>query len=580
MKMKKFKNDVWGILRVFFVIFCCLTWGFPAYGLPEQGHTALANKYIWGLTTEASKNIHSAIIDKVPWRNSTGTMNHRELWGHSDDWFYKGKLPKEAVLKDICRVIGEENPQWTVQEVEKYSLKRYRELVSQSGQERIAEELQKHFSFLSRKEAMAVAEQAHAAHIVGDAKTAEGAKLNNIHRVQDTLRHPPLEAISAENKMNLDFTMRNVAMNGKDFSPAVFIGGAPNFERLKVEGFMRDQGLKMYNPPNKENIGVVFEGRNYLYKMDHGDIRKALTQANNSELRIILPDDEYNKFISNSRNADIVDRVIPESMVTGKSNTIKNSQLILQNEVQAKADEIAASQKDFIANVRKSIISKAAPYMLGGAIMAISGNWDVLNAAYQGEEEWEKALKRTATDFAGYTVTPMMIDGVLAKAGNNVAVMVPLKNAGLGYTIGYFAWGSGKEYFTFQTGDITYEEMLERLENRGKGAVAQGAMIPANMLVLKIFGGGAAWVVPVVIISGGYVWQRGTKWYQNKIWEQTVYMDDVLAILGPDLVEDFTLLTPERRDSLAEPERRFSFAEPERRDSLAEPERRSNFLDP
>jgi hypothetical protein len=57
-------------------------------------------------------------------------------------------------------------------------------------------------------------------------------------------------------------------------------------------------------------------------------------------------------------------------------------------------------------------------------------------------------------------------------------------------------------------------------------------------------------------------------------------MDDVLAILGPNLVEEFTLLTPERRDSLAEPERRFSFVEPEQKDSLAEPERRANFLAP
>ena len=134
----------------------------------------------------------------------------------------------------------------------------------------------------------------------------------------------------------------------------------------------------------------------------------------------------------------------------------------------------------------------------------------------------------------------------------------------------------------YQTGDITHEEMWERINNRGKRAAVQSVV----MLAIKIVGGSLAGTVimPVVIIGVGsgveYVLQRTEEWYQNKIWENTIYMDDVLAVLGPDLVEAFTLATPERRASLAEPERRPSLAEPERRSSLAEPERRDSLAEP
>ena len=110
-------------------------------------------------------------------------------------------------------------------------------------------------------------------------------------------------------------------------------------------------------------------------------------------------------------------------------------------------------------------------------------------------------------------------------------------------------------------------------------------MIPVNMLVLKLaatagVGAGAPLFVPIVIIGGSFAIQRTQAWYEEKRLRNVICLDDVRSILGDDMVEEFTLLSPEYRPNLAEPERRPNLAEPERRSNLAEPERRPNLAEP
>ena len=73
--------------------------------------------------------------------------------------------------------------------------------------------------------------------------------------------------------------------------------------------------------------------------------------------------------------------------------------------------------------------------------------------------------------------------------------------------------------------------------------------------------------------------QRAQEWYERKKWENTIYLDDLVAFLGEDLIRELTLLDPARYPSLAAPERRANLAEPEERSSLLEPERRDSLLD-
>lgn len=199
----------------------------------------------------------------------------------------------------------------------------------------------------------------------------------------------------------------------------------------------------------------------------------------------------------------------------------------------------------------------------------------------EGEASWERALKRTAVDFVGYTVTPMLVDGVLCRVGKRFAAVMPLKNAGMGYTVGYFCWGMGKEFYAYQNGDISYEVFAERARQRGRNAVGAALMVPVNMLVLKIVvaAGASPLFVPVVIIGGGVAIQRAQEWYEQKKWEDTIYLEDLVAFLGEDLIREFTLLDPARYPSLAAPERRDNLVEPEGRHSLIEPERRGGLID-
>ena len=406
----------------------------PTWALPFSGHVSTANQYVWGLTVEANKAIHSEIIDKVPWRGSYGGWEHRELWGHTDAWYYEGQLPEEAVLQDIRRA----NPSFSDIEIQRT----FREAVSMTGQDRIAGELRRQFPNLSQREAMAAAEQVHAAHIIGDSATAEGFKLTNAARARKAVSSPSLDAVRAKNKMAVFSAVSEAEAKGSDFDLARFIGQSANFERLKVEEMMTDNPrLKAYNLAGRGNIGVTLDNVNYIYKKDRHAAQRFL-RRNTVEISLML-DDEYVKFINNKNNVDLLDRAFPESKITGKTNTLQGSQTQLAEHVTIDQAKLASAQTSF-ANAVRQKMKQVAPYALGGALMAISENWEILNAAYQGEEEWEKALKRTGRDFAGYTVTPMVVDGVLAQMGDKVAIIAPLKDAGVGYTIGYWVWGSGK----------------------------------------------------------------------------------------------------------------------------------------
>ena len=568
------RDQPFSAVRLLLAVFCCAVVAEPVQAFPFQKHQSFQNQYIWGVGTEASREIHSNIIDRVPWRNDAGGWEHRKLWGHSDDWFYRGTLPKEEVLQDIKNNVLKAHPEWSEKMVQKEVSAIYKEAVSMTGQERIATELRRHYPNLTRSEAMALAEQHHASHIVGDSQTPAGVgKGVDLDKWKESLKSPTLTAVRAQNKIMIAKAAE------KGVSAAKFVGQARNFERLKVEQIMREMGCKGYKPPSRYDVGFVKNGQNYVVKMNGKSLQKALARLP-KDVKIMLPDDEYEKFIRSEKTADLADRLIPESHVTGKPNTSESIQQKLVQGVEKDMKDITVAKNKMLAGMREKL-KRTAPYMLGGAMMALSENWNDLSLAYRGEASWERALKRTAVDFAGYTVTPMLIDGIFCRVGKRFAAVMPLKNAGMGYTIGYFCWGMGKEFYAYQNGDISYETFAKRAQQRGKNAVGQTLMVPVNMLVLKIVvaAGASPIFVPVVIVGGGMAIQRAQEWYERKKWENTIYLDDLVAFLGEDLIRELTLLDPARYPSLADPERRANLAEPEERSSLLEPERRDSLLD-
>ena len=224
--------------------------------------------------------------------------------------------------------------------------------------------------------------------------------------------------------------------------------------------------------------------------------------------------------------------------------------------------------------------------------MALSENWETLTNAWDGKTTWAKALMRTGVDFAGYTAIPYVVDGVLTQIGGESVIVTSLKNAGMGYTLGFFIWNAGKEYLAYQIGDISQEDFVNRMKQRG--AQAGGELVSVLLLSLIPNTAGEAagatsavtagttltlgtFVVPLVIVGSSFVIQRVQSWYEDKIWRETIYLDDVKAMLGEDLINEFTLITPETRPNLAEPEGRSNLAEPEERHSLANPEERPSF---
>ena len=316
------------------------------------------------------------------------------------------------------------------------------------------------------------------------------------------------------------------------------------------------------------------DGRNYLFRMDSRNLAETLRK--NPNAKIILPDDQYDKFINNAKfDESARTRVVSEGSITGNHDSLALQQEKLSAMTENIHEIINQAEQQRNYSLRQKIFSnmkKAAPYTFFGAGKALSENWEVIMNAYDNKESWSKALSLTGTDFAGYTVTPMLIDGAFAYAGGKTALFMSMKNAGLGYTLGVLAWEAGRESLAYMLGEIPQDEYYSKLRLSTGRAIET---IPANIIAYIVSAGSSTLVVPLIIIAGSYVIPRAQVWYDKKLkekqWLNTVYPDDVKAILGDELINTFTIIQPERHSSLAEPERRSSLAEPERHSSLARP---------
>ena len=566
---------------LFFPVFLCLLAASSASALPEAGHISVQNQYAWGMTTEVGHAIHSSIIDKVPWRDNVGGYDHRKLWGHSEEWFYHGRIPKTEAMTNIRANLVKRNPFLSGHQLENEAQMVFKEAVSKTGQERIAEALREHIPLLTKKESMAMAEQLYAAHLVGDSTTAEGLRyMSEAHkqRVNAIVEAPLSEAMSGFNKSAMYEAM---SQPGEKFSVVAFARQQQNFARLKVEQYAQ-KGFKIYNPASRSDIGITVNGQNYIVKTNWKDAVKAIERFPSA--KVFIADDVYAK--GASRYPELVGKVVPESSVTGVKVTLAEQQEEITRAVAVRRDEIQTANINKTTTIAKKMrqnenaLKKIAPYALAGGVKAVSENWEILKDAWNGKATWAKALTRTGVDFAGYTVTPYIVDGILTQIGSKTVIAASLKGAGMGYTLGFFIWSAGKEYLAYQLGDISHDEFVKHMKQRGAQAGREAVMVPINILVCKLISPAAGtYIVPLVIVGGSFAIQRVQAWYEDKRWRETVSLEEVRDILGEDLLNEFTLMTPETRSNLVKPEGQPNLAEPENNFNLAAPERNSSLLE-
>ena len=201
----------------------------------------------------------------------------------------------------------------------------------------------------------------------------------------------------------------------------------------------------------------------------------------------------------------------------------------------------------------QSDLKHYAPYVGDGFKEAVMGNWEFITDAYNDKAEWSQALSRTGTDIAGYTVTPVLVDGILATSKSQFAVI--LKEA----EVGIFCWDLGREFFSYGKGDIKYDDLQNRLS---RATTRELPMMSVKVLAYFIKTSGYSFLSPVVVIAGSFAIQRVHEWYEFQRWKNTVYVDDIRAVLGDELIRDFTIASPETRFNMAEPESRPSLANP------------------
>lgn len=522
--------------------------------------------HIEGFTTEELTEIYSSIvgpIDKVPWRAHSGEFKHREIWGHTEEWYYRGEIPEDEAIEDIMKLKDKNYSRDEAIEI----LKEYQ---GKPGRDMIAKAFKDHYPSLSEKEARALADQCFYSHILGDSTTAEGVNISPERLAEirnNILRHPTEEALSGMNKVAMAESLKS----GGTISS--FALQSVNTERLYVQSLVkRHKNFRVFNPPLKGYIGIQVNGQDYVFASDYN---KRAIYASKKGYRVILPDDEYQKFVKKyGENSSVTS----ESQITGRSSSKDNMRkeacnTAQQNYQSIKEAEVLQQQK--VASITRSF----AKYAIPGIIIPFFKDWGYICEAYKGYEDVKKVSLRVATDFVGYTVTPMIVQGFLAMAPKKGAVALlagNLEQTGAVFYIGYFIYESGKEVWAYQKGDIGKEEFVHKITE-------SCATIPVMLIVGKVAAitslssGPLGLLVPLAFVAGPYIFSREEQWYKDKKWADVLHVGDIEELYGSGLLNQFTFLQPEQQATILNPEQRETFLKPQKNDTILEPEGKQLF---
>ncbi|MGI6075868.1 MAG: hypothetical protein ACOYD9_05845 [Pyramidobacter sp.] len=562
MIMVRYQNRFSRCLAAVFCIFVFAS--APTYAMSGSAHTSLSKQFISGMSTQTMREIHSKIIDTVPWRDRAGGKGHREQWGHSDEWYY-GKMKKTVPKEHLDSV---------------------KDLPNITGREYIALEFRKAYPLLTKKESLAVADLFHDSHLLGDSTTPEGKNIPR-QEIIDRVKHPTLKALSAMNKAVIAEIEGKARSENSPGQTVIYTSG--NKERFIVQGMVAN-GEKAYRVPpldsngeitkernTKDLFGVTREGQNYVLAVDVDQIPEKLNSIiPKDNVLILVPSDVYETYKIDCLKKGITpdNRVVADTEPSTKWD----------NDAKKQYNEIKAAMTFAKA---KTALKNAAPGLIAGGLQAIGENWKDITAAWNGEKEWDEVLTKVGSDFAGYTLTPMIVDGVIAQLPNKMSVLLaPIKNAGTRTIVGIFIFGAGKEFYSYYIGDQDWDETVVQLKKRtgtvGQQIVVYGATIIYNKVAavfLTSLAVPAPWI-PVVIVAGSTVWQIGKDYLAKERWRQTIYVEDISGFLGEGFVREFHLLCPERRSNILDLEQSESIFEPEYRDNLLVPELRDNILQP
>ncbi|NCC61699.1 MAG: hypothetical protein EOM12_12350 [Verrucomicrobiae bacterium] len=527
-------------------------------------HVSDTNIYVSGFTTSELKEIHSAIIDTVPWKPYTGgSINHRDLWGHTSDWYFHGKLPEDLVISDLM-----ESREISQREASRIFREEYANLPS--GRDIIARRIMEWRPSLSLSEARALADQVQASHILGDATTPYGKNLSpdQVQWAQKIVHNPPLNALKAMTKVSLE----NALKANLNLPTASFINQHQHYRLLRALDFCEKYGVHAYNPDFKGYVGVRIDGKGYVVGMTASDAEAIIKRGYN----VIVPDDEYEKLLR--KNPSAASKALPESAITKQKTTLAENKSQATNRV----DELIVAQKQSVDQQKRSFaaaakdsLKRVAPYLISGALLSVIENWGYIRMGMDREVDWGDVFTRVGTDFVGYSATPAIVQGTLVLiAGKESALILHAEKAGVQFLAGIFIYGTGKEVFGWYKGELTYEEMKDNIKGRASRAAWGAAMVPVAVVVGKV----SSMIVPVAIIVGPYIFQRGKEWYEEKQWEKILFVEDIEAMMGKDLMSSFSLLLPESAASLLQPEKTASIVSPQHSSSILEPERGPSLL--
>ena len=502
-----------------------------------------------GLDSAVANEIHSAIIDTVPWRDQAGGMNHRAQWGHGLDWFY-GTAPTAETLEALRNARGLTSSE----AIDFY----WKSLPKQGGgRELIITRIRQSYPRLSHAQAELLADATYISHLSLDAQTTAGlpAKTREkLARLMNILKNPSAEMI--ETVCALD------AMKVKGRSiverASRYINTPGNQESMAAIAFKRgDPGVKILNIRDKNIIGISKQGESFY--ICRGDANRVSQIAKRYPgQKILVPSEAFAKFQNDPRMRGLISSglLVDEGTVVTKQ-AVKNAMpsALEKNigEMMTKAEGIFAATK------MRAMAAKIPPKMRisakAGATAALFSAVPNMWAVAQGDMAIEDAVVSIAGDGIQAGVSQYVTLGMIQYLGEEkyaltaivdastreLAYGVSLRQAAaatfLNYGVATFIFDETRNVYFLCSGSMGADQFLAETAKSGARATGAGA---ASVCAVLLGANPAGFTVMAVSI-GGYVMVSTAIDYADAVDSKNyVFIEDVLGDLPLEMQRRYT----------------------------------------
>lgn len=558
------------LLLVMLISFNLLTSFSSSFAMKAQEHEELTAAYAGGMRyyqyngITIVRDIHSKIIDKVPWRNIYFKI-HQELWGHSEAWYYGRPEAYKIIVEDLIKNKAM-TPSQALDLAHKY-------LPTGGGRILIMNEISKIYGYLLNQEEIgAIVDQVHYTHLAGDKGWLERNKMTE--KVNKWVAHPPRSFLDAKLKLDLEYAWRSSGLSESNFV-TVFSNTIDNYERWFVSRAARSfKGSRLFNVADAKLFGLSIGGTDYLVSL-RSDKGWIIRSVNKFGKPILVTSEAFKKLMKDPKGKELIQKdliktlksELPEKVVDNLNHQsfkkyvdrnlqkVKNNQTqglsTFGNKIKGRIPKSCLSVINAVGARYANVLNKVprnlhAPIQGGLLASIISGTINTFGVL-QGDVKADEALLNTLEDTVLATSSIYISDAFFQNVGNGRFALTTIAKetstlcrafgAGINYGVATFIFDETGVLWSFINADISEKEFYKQtgeavLKSIGTG----GATYCAVALGLSATG-----PVVMAIGMGTYVLvNQGIASYRKIEKRNYLFVEDILGHLPLEMQNRIT----------------------------------------